>query len=209
MSNIWIKICGITRNRDALSALDAGADALGMVFFPGSPRAVEPTAAAAIMAGVPDSAAIYGLFVNPSRDEVESAIASGAINCLQFHGDETEAFCSSFELPYMKAIRVESSTDVEGQVNLYASAERILLDTYSNKAPGGTGKTFDWSLATGVTPKQGQSLILAGGLNADNVQCAITMAQPDGVDVSTGVEDKPGIKNPELIRNFIREVRSV
>ncbi|MGI9251232.1 MAG: phosphoribosylanthranilate isomerase [Pseudohongiellaceae bacterium] len=208
---MWIKICGLTRNEDARAAVNCGADALGVVLYPPSPRAVEPQQLADIVAGVPQNILRYGLFVNPEREQVEVAIATGAINRLQFHGDEPETFCASFGMPYMKAIRVadDSGAKIAAKIAAYPSAEFILLDSFDPKAAGGTGKQFDWTQAQGLQSNMSQPLILAGGLNAENVATAIKLVQPNGVDVSSGVEEKPRIKDRNKLHEFIRDARGI
>ena len=203
----WVKICGLTSNGDALAAVELGADAVGVVVYPASPRAVLPEQIPGIVAGVPAGVRVYALFVNPTAELVRGVIAGGGINRLQFHGDEAAEFCASFGLPYMKAIRVGGSTDQHtastaagaatrasllARINAYPEAEAILLDSFAPGAPGGTGKQFDWHCARGLQAQLSQPLILAGGLNATNVAAAIALVQPAGVDVSSGVEATPG-----------------
>lgn len=204
MSKLWIKICGITRSEDARAAAALGVDALGAVFYPPSPRAVEIGDLARIFADVPDSVLRTALFVNPERSEVEKVLASGYIDRLQFHGDEQRSFCNSFAVPYFKALRVGGGLDVLPAIAEYSDAELIFLDSFDKKAPGGTGKTFDWSIAKQAVEQSGQHIVLAGGLDPDNVADAVEQVSPFGVDVSTGVESSPGIKCAQRLKEFVQ-----
>tara|TARA_Y100000766_G_C18730060_1_gene518363 strand:- start:355 stop:852 length:498 start_codon:yes stop_codon:yes gene_type:complete len=141
-----------------------------------------------------------GLFVNPCVDEVDSVLHQVVLGLLQFHGDETDDFCKRFNRPFIKAIRVKPEMDVEAEIAKYPSASGILLDTYDASAEGGTGKTFDWSQANVKTNKP---IILAGGLTADNVKDAIEMVHPFAVDVSSGIEESPGVKSDEKMLRFV------
>lgn len=199
-----MKICGITRREDAMAAVEAGADAIGLVFYGSSPRAVDITVAGEIVAGLPPMVTVVGLFVDAERDVVESACRFLPLSLLQFHGEEAPRYCSSFGKPWMKAIRVGPDTDIRSAAAPYAGAAAILLDTYKAGVPGGTGATFDWS----VIPAMDVPVVLAGGLSADNVSAAICSARPYGVDVSGGVEDAPGRKSAAKIREFVSAVRA-
>lgn len=198
-----VKICGITRAEDAATAIALGADALGFVFYAPSPRAVSAQQAQAIIQGLPPFISKVGLFVNASADEVRETIAISGIDCLQFHGDEDVAFCAQFNLPYYKAIRVKAGVNLVQCELDFASATALLLDTYSEKAVGGTGLSFDWQLIPDGLHKP---LILAGGLHADNVAQAVQQVQPFAVDVSGGVEMAKGIKSAEKIAAFMQQV---
>ncbi len=209
MQKHWIKVCGITRAEDAVIASDLGADAIGLVFYPSSPRAVVADNIAAISAGVSADVTIVALFVDPSAEAVHQVIDSGYVDLLQFHGSESEEFCMSFDIPYMKAFRVGLDADLHQAVSAYPSAELILLDSYDKGAPGGTGKSFDWSKAALISSSALPKLVLAGGLNPDNVVQAIATVNPYGVDVSSGVESSPGIKDAAKLMQFIEGVRSV
>lgn len=197
------KICGITRIEDALAAAEAGADAIGLVFYAKSPRAVSIQQARDIIAALPAFVTTVGLFVNASRGELSEILDAVALDLLQFHGDETPADCESFHRPYIKALRVQPSDDIALLAAPYASARGILLDTYVSGVPGGTGAAFDWSL---VPHDLSQPVILAGGLSADNVQAAIKQVRPYAVDVSGGVEASKGIKDAAKIRAFMQAV---
>lgn len=204
MSKLWIKICGITRHEDARAAIALGVDALGAVFYPPSSRAVEIDDLARIFADVPKSVQRTALFVNPERSEVEQVLASGLIDRLQFHGDEERAFCNSFSVPYFKALRVGGGLEALPAIAEYPDAELIFLDSFDKKAPGGTGKTFDWSIARQAVEQSAQRIVLAGGLSPDNVAAAVEQVGPFGVDVSTGVESSPGIKCAQRLKEFVQ-----
>jgi phosphoribosylanthranilate isomerase len=198
------KICGITRIEDALLAIAAGADALGFVFYPHSPRAVSIAQAQAIIAALPPFVTTVGLFVNASRDELTELLNVLPLDLLQFHGDESPADCSGYPRPYIKALRVKPGDDITQLAAPYVQAAGILLDTFVPGIPGGTGAAFDWSLVPSNLPKP---IILAGGLTADNVFAAIEQVQPYAVDVSGGVEAGKGIKDIVKLKAFLREVR--
>ncbi|MCG6540138.1 phosphoribosylanthranilate isomerase [Pseudomonas sp. KSR10] len=199
------KICGITRIEDALVAAEAGADAIGLVFYAKSPRAVGIEQARAIIAALPPFVTTVGLFVNASRCELNELLDAVPLDMLQFHGDETPADCEGFHRPWYKALRVQPGEDIRAQAVRYAGASAILLDTFVAGVPGGTGEVFDWSLIPADLPKP---LILAGGLSPQNVQQAVAGVRPFAVDVSGGVESSKGIKDVEKVREFIRLVRT-
>ena len=199
------KICGITRVEDALAAAHAGADAIGLVFYSKSPRAVSVQQAREIIAALPPFVTTVGLFVNASRCEINEILDAVALDALQFHGDETPAQCEGFHRPWFKALRVGGDEDVAGQVARYVNASGILLDTFVAGVPGGTGERFDWSL---IPPGLTKPLILAGGLTAENVQQAIAEVRPYAVDVSGGVEASKGIKDAAKVQAFVECVRS-
>ena len=203
MSVVRSKICGITRIEDALIAAEAGADAIGLVFYAKSPRAVSIQQARDIVAALPAFVTTVGLFVNASREELSDVLAGVALDLLQFHGDETPAECECYQRPYIKALRVKPGDDIAQLAAPYAKARGILLDTYVPGIPGGTGAAFDWSL---VPRDLLQPVILAGGLSAANVQAAIEQVRPYAVDVSGGVEAGKGIKDAAKIRAFMRAV---
>lgn len=204
MAAVRSKICGITRVEDALVAAEAGADAIGLVFYDRSPRAVSVQQARAIIAALPPFVTTVGLFVNASRCEIGEILNAVPLDLLQFHGDETSAQCEGHGRPYIKALRVRPGEDIAACCAEYNQASGILLDTYVPGVPGGTGEAFDWSL---VPADLGKPVILAGGLTADNVRAAIAQVSPYAVDVSGGVEASKGVKDAEKIRAFIREVR--
>jgi phosphoribosylanthranilate isomerase len=198
------KICGITRLEDALLAIAAGADALGFVFYPPSPRAVTVAQAQAIITRLPPFVTTVGLFVNAKRSELSELLSLVPLDLLQFHGDETPADCAGFSRPYIKALRVKPGDDIAQLAAPYAQASGILLDTFVSGIPGGTGAAFDWSL---VPRNFAKPIILAGGLTAQNVFAAIEQVQPYAVDVSGGVEASKGTKDPVQLAMFLREVR--
>lgn len=198
------KICGITRIEDALAAVEAGADAIGLVFYGKSPRAVSIEQAAAILQALPPFVTSVGLFVDMPRDELQQLLQRLPLDLLQFHGDESPADCEGHGRPYIKALRVRPGEDVAAAMAPYAGARGILLDTFVEGVPGGTGASFDWSL---VPEDAAKPIILAGGLDADNVATAIRQVRPYAVDVSGGVEASKGIKDAGKIRAFVRAVR--
>ncbi len=197
-----VKICGITRRQDAEFAVKMGADALGLVFYGPSPRAVSIAQAVEICRLLPPFVSLVGLFVNAQAAEVKATLEQVPLSLLQFHGDESPAFCAQFDRPYMKAVRMQQPADLPQAAEQYAQANALLLDSYKAGVPGGTGQTFDWSMITPVD----KALILAGGLSAENVAAAIRQIRPYGVDVSGGVESAKGIKDNEKMRKFMLEV---
>ena len=198
------KICGITRIEDALAAVEAGADAIGLVFYGKSPREVSIEQAAAIVQALPPFVTSVGLFVDMPRDELQQLLQRLPLDLLQFHGDESPADCEGHGRPYIKALRVRPGKDVAAAMAPYAGARGILLDTFVEGVPGGTGASFDWSL---VPENAAKPIILAGGLDAGNVATAIRQVRPYAVDVSGGVEASKGIKDAGKIRAFVRAVR--
>lgn len=204
MTAVRVKICGITRVEDALAAAAAGADAIGLVFYAKSPRAVDIEQAREILAALPPFVTTVGLFVDAERSELERILASVPLDLLQFHGDESVQQCEAFGRPYIKALRVKAGDDIAAQVARYPSAQGILLDAYVEGVPGGTGEAFDWSLIPQTLSKP---LILAGGLRPDNVAEAVSRLRPYAVDVSGGVEASKGVKDVEKVDAFIRAAR--
>jgi phosphoribosylanthranilate isomerase len=201
-----VKICGITRAQDAIKAVEFGADAIGLVFYDKSPRAVTIDEARAIIQKIPPFVSIVGLFVDPSPKDVAAVLHRVSLDLLQFHGDELPSECSAYGKPYIKAIKIREGIDIAAQVNRYTTARGILLDTYDPKMPGGTGRVFDWSM---IPKGLGKPIILAGGLTPENVWQAITKVRPFAVDVSGGVEADKGIKDVEKMAAFMRGVQSV
>lgn len=197
-----VKMCGITRLEDALAAIEAGADALGFVFYKPSPRYIEPVKARDIIRQLPPFVARVGLFVDAPRCEVLEITELLSLDLLQFHGDETPAYCQSFHQPYMKALRVRTADEAAEQAALHANASAILLDAYVEGVPGGTGQAFDWQ----QIPTLKQPLVLAGGLSAANVQQAIRQVRPFAVDVSGGIEASKGIKDTGKMQAFMQQV---
>lgn len=201
-----VKFCGITRLEDAQTAVDVGVDALGFVFFPSSPRHVSLDTAARIIALLPPFVTTVGLFVNASTAEIVETMNAAPIDIVQFHGDEQPRDCEQIRRPYFKAVRMSHDVDIEIQAQRYASASALLLDSWDDGVVGGTGKVFDWErVPIGVAKK----LILAGGLDPDNVASAIRRVRPYAVDVSSGIELGKGVKDGEKMKRFMQEVRSV
>ncbi|MCW8931105.1 MAG: phosphoribosylanthranilate isomerase [Gammaproteobacteria bacterium] len=200
MIMIQIKICGITTPEDAKMAYDSGANAIGLVFYPPSPRHVSIEQARDITNCLPPFTTSVALFVNATREEIEQVLDIVPIDLIQFHGDETEAFCSSFKRPYIKAIRMKEGLDLHVLQHEYSSARGLLLDTYKKGVPGGTGETFNWDK---VPHDLEVPVILAGGLVAENVRRAINIARPYAVDVSGGVEASKGRKDKQKIIQFV------
>ena len=202
-----VKICGITRVEDAISAVNAGADAIGLVFYAPSPRALTIAQAQQIVAAIPPFVSVVGLFVNALQTEIESVLSKVRLDILQFHGDESaqdcEQICQQINLPYYKAIRVKADTNLLQYEAEFKSAKALLLDTFSEAAVGGTGQVFDW----GLIPKNlSKPVILAGGLTVENIASAIQQVRPYAVDVSGGVEQNKGIKDAAKIAAFMRGV---
>lgn len=201
-----VKICGITNPADAQVAVEAGADALGFIFYEKSPRYVRLEEAAAIAKGVAPFVLRVGVFVNAPEEFVLNAIRACGLTLLQFHGDETPEYCGKFGLMNMKAFRVHGPETLE-QIPKYAS-DAYLLDAYSSTTLGGTGEKFNWDLAV-EAQKFGKPIFLAGGLTPENVAGAIRKVRPFGVDVSSGVETAPGKKDHDRMRAFIAAARTV
>lgn len=204
-SYMRIKICGITRVEDALTLLDAGVDAIGLNFYPKSPRFVSVDMAREIAMVVGPFVTVAGLFVDADPAEVNRVLQKVPLHLLQFHGDETREYCESFNRPYLKALRMRPELDPLQAIDAYSSAVGILLDAYKPGVPGGTGDTFDWAR---VPVNCSMPIVLAGGLTPDNVAQAVSATRIYGVDVSGGVESAPGVKDPDKVRAFIRNARS-
>ncbi len=198
-----IKICGLTRVEDMRMAVEAGADAVGLVFYPASPRHVALDTAATLVQWVPPFVTTVGLFVNAEPREVRETFAAVPIHLLQFHGDEDESYCRQFDRPYVKAARMKPGVDLLQYAAAYPSAQAILLDAFV-EGYGGGGKVFDWTL---IPPGLNKPIILSGGLDAGNVGEAVARVRPAAVDVSSGVESAKGIKDAEKIRAFVSAVR--
>jgi phosphoribosylanthranilate isomerase len=199
-----VKICGIRDSAHAQVAADAGADAIGLVFYRESPRYVAPEAAAAIAAKLPPYVCAVGLFVNESEAGVRAVLAEVPLDLLQFQGDESPEFCESFGRPYVRAVRMEEGTDLIEYAGRFSRAKALLLDAHVPGQRGGTGQTFDWASIPRAFPLP---LILSGGLTAQIVGRAIREVRPWAVDVSSGVERSRGVKDPGKIVEFIRSVR--
>ncbi|NOU01346.1 MAG: phosphoribosylanthranilate isomerase [Gallionella sp.] len=199
-----IKICGITRVEDLRTAVEYGADALGLVFYEASPRNVTIPHAAHLAQATPPFVNLVGLFVNPGVAEVHAVLRHVPLATLQFHGEETPEFCAQFNMPYLKAIRVKAGVDLLQCASVFSSAQGLLLDAHVEGIQGGTGATFDWTLIPKQMP---MPIILSGGLDAKNVAEAIKLVKPYAVDVSSGVEAIKGIKDVAKIAAFINEVK--
>lgn len=195
-----VKVCGITQVEDALVAVESGADAIGLVFYEHSSRVVSVEQASKIARALPPFVSVVALFVNAHLEYVEQVMAEVPVNLLQFHGDESSAECERYGWPFIKAIRMQEGLDVAGEMHKYPAASGFLLDAYRKGVPGGTGETFDWQR---VPQSRQAPIILAGGLHPGNVAIAIEQVKPYAVDVSGGVELKPGIKSQQLIKEFV------
>jgi len=199
-----IKICGLTRSEDVEVVADAGADAVGFVFYPPSPRYVTPVRAAELARSLPPFVSVVGLFVNADADTVRQALAVAPIHLLQFHGDEDDAFCRQFGRPFIKAARVRPGLDLLQYAAAFPSAQALLLDAFVD-GYGGGGAAFDWSL---VPESLARAVVLSGGLGVDNAGDAIRRLRPAAVDVSSGVESAKGIKDAAKVRAFVAAVRA-
>ncbi|HXE97974.1 MAG TPA: phosphoribosylanthranilate isomerase [Dongiaceae bacterium] len=201
---VKVKICGITNLDDALMAVEAGADALGFVFFPGSPRCISPDRAAAIIHRLPPFVLTVGLFVNEEVVEVNSVADRCGLDLVQLHGEESPDYCDKIRRRIIKAFRVKEPSSLDGMANYQVAA--CLLDAWSPAAHGGTGTTFNWDIAANAAAAH--RIVLAGGLTPDNVAAAVATVKPYAVDVSSGVESAPGKKDATLVRAFIGAVRA-
>ncbi len=199
-----VKICGITRIEDALAAARAGADAIGLVFYPPSPRYVSVQRAREICHALPPFVSAVGLFVDAERAQITAVLDQVPLSGLQFHGDENAEACQGFGRPYLKAIAMRPGVDARAQLANYPDAAGFLFDAWQPATRGGGGLGFDWSL---LPTACGAPLILAGGLSIDNVQAAVEQVRPYAVDVSSGVEAAKGIKSAEKIQAFMRGVK--
>jgi len=200
---VRVKICGITRVEDALNAVEHGADAIGLVFYEPSPRNVEILQAIEIENKIPAFVTVVGLFVNAEPEFVRKVISQVKLDLLQFHGEESPQECASYGLPFIKAIRVKSDTNLVQCAKDFSASKALLLDTFTDGVAGGTGHVFDWNLIPAALDKP---VILAGGLNAQNVAQAIKQVRPYAVDVSGGVEISKGIKDAAKIAAFMQQV---
>lgn len=201
-----VKICGLARPQDVEAAVACGADAIGLVFYAPSPRAVDLEQARILAAKVPAFVAVTGLFVNPERDYVEAVLDAVPLDLLQFHGDESPEFCQSFGRRWIKAVRVREPGQIEQAFADYHQASGLLVDAWDPNRYGGTGQSFNWSLIPESRPLP---LILAGGLSSDNVARAIEQVRPWAVDVSGGVEESKGKKDATKLSQFFKEVHRV
>ncbi len=199
-----VKICGITREKDALAAVESGADAIGFVFFKPSPRCIDVERAAQIARRLPPFVTSVGLFVDADAEFIDRVVAEVGVDLLQFHGQETPVECGRHRRPWIRAVRMRTDTDLMTVQADYAAGRGLLLDAYRPGMPGGTGATFDWAR---IPPALASHIVLAGGLRPDNVADAVRRVRPFAVDVSGGVEAEKGIKDPRKIKAFIEEVR--
>lgn len=204
MTRTRIKICGLTRTEDVRAAIEAGTDAIGLVFYPASPRFVSLERAAELASLIPPFVTTVGLFVNAEAAYVQQVLAQVPLQLLQFHGDETEAQCAIYRRPWIKAARVRAGVDLVEFSACYPTASGLLLDAFVD-GYGGGGKVFDWSL---IPERLGRPLILSGGLDPGNVGEAVRRVRPWAVDVSSGVESGKGIKDAALIAAFVAGVRN-
>ncbi|MGA9408386.1 MAG: phosphoribosylanthranilate isomerase [Bacteroidota bacterium] len=203
MGRLIVKICGVTTLDDALYAAELGADAIGFNFYQLSKRYISPDHAAEIVNSLPADIMRVGVFVNPEREFVNAILQSNILNTLQFSGEETPDTISGYRLPVIKAIHVANAESIR-EMKLF-NVDSFLLDTFRNEDFGGTGKTFDWDIA--VRAKQFGNVIVAGGLTPENIADAVRKVKPHGVDVSSGVEIRPGIKDHKKIKEFILRAR--
>ena len=199
-----VKICGVTREEDALAAVRQGADAIGLVFYPPSPRAVTVEQARGIVRALPPFVTVVGLFVDAPREEIAGVVERVRIDLLQFHGHEAPEDCANQPRPYVKAVRMRDGVDPAAEARRYPGACAVLLDTYCPGVPGGTGAAFDWGR---VPAPLAAKAVLAGGLTPENVEQAIRRVRPYAVDVSGGVERARGVKDAAKIEAFMRGVR--
>lgn len=204
MHRTRVKICGLTRADEARLAADLGADAIGLVFYPPSPRAVDIITARHIALALPPFVTTVGLFVNADPTWVRAVLRQVPLALLQFHGDETPAYCADFGRPYLKAVPMGAGASVEDYAHRYATAAALLVDSHGSGQHGGSGQPFDWHRLPADPTKP---LVLAGGLSPDNVAAAICQVKPYAVDVSSGVEAAKGRKDPALLRAFLQAVR--
>ena len=200
-----IKICGFTNADNAREAAFAGVDAIGLLFYEKSPRNVDINSAREIVAALPPFVNRVGLFVNANPSFIDEVLCEVPLDTLQFHGDEGVIDCTQYQMPFIKSVRVSVDTNVAQIADDFSQASALLLDSYNSHTYGGTGEVFDWSLACVEIELP---VILAGGLNSDNVAEAIKQVRPYAVDASSGVESEPGVKDVDKIRAFIRQIHS-
>ena len=205
MARTRVKMCGITRPEHARAAAEAGADAIGLVFFEPSPRYVTRARARAVCAALPPLVSVVGVFVNPEPRDIEVVVEDLPVDLLQFHGEEPPELCAGAGRPYVKAVRVRTRDDIVEAAARYADARALLLDAHHDALWGGTGARFDWDV---VPDDVGSPIVLAGGLTPENVAGAIRRVRPFAVDVSGGVESAPGEKDPRSMERFMKEVAS-
>ena len=201
-----VKICGITRPEDGVAAALLGVDAIGLVFYANSPRCVDIETARAVCAGLPGFVTVVSLFLNPDTALVSQVLAEVPVDLIQFHGAEPAAFCRSFNRPYIKALGMADQLDLATKAAPYQDARGLLLDSHAMGDAGGTGQAFDWDT---IPPEFRHRIILAGGLKADNIAAAIRAVRPYAVDLSSGVESAPGIKDVVRMAQLMNEVKRV
>ncbi len=199
-----VKFCGLTNEEDIARAVKLGVDALGFVFYSPSSRSVAPDHAAMLTSSVPAFVTRVGLFVNEEPETIQKVFERTRLNLIQYHGDESPEFCDAIGLPFIKAFRVRPGIDIQTEMNRYPNASGFLLDAYVKGQPGGTGERFDW----GLIPQSNVPVILAGGLSPDNAKDAIEQVAPWALDVSGGIETKPGRKDPDKMARFMKACRN-
>lgn len=199
-----VKFCGFTHQDDVAEAVALGADALGFVFYGPSSRNVSPEHAKTLTRSVPAFVTRVGLFVNEEAETVQRIFEIARLNLIQYHGEESPEFCDAIGLPYIKAFRVQKGMDLRSEIDRYPNASGFLLDAYVKGQPGGTGERFDWELI----PQSHAPIILAGGLTPDNAKDAIDQVAPWALDVSGGIETKPGRKDPDKMARFMDACRN-
>lgn len=199
-----VKFCGLRHKDDIAEAVALGVDALGFVFYEPSSRCVAPEDAATLTRSVPAFLTRVGLFVNENAETIKRIFEIAQLNLIQYHGEESPEFCDSVGLPYIKAFRVQQDMDIRGAMDRYPNASGFLLDAYVRGQPGGTGERFDW----GLIPRSYAPIILAGGLTPDNAKDAIEQVAPWALDVSGGIESKPGRKDPDKMARFMDACRN-
>ena len=199
-----VKFCGLTHEEDIAQAVKLGVDALGFVFYAPSSRSLAPDHAAMLTSSVPAFVTRVGLFVNEQPAVIQNIFERTRLNLIQYHGDETPEFCDAVGLPFIKAFRVRPGIDIQTEMERYPNASGFLLDAYVKGQPGGTGERFDW----GMIPQSNAPIILAGGLSPDNAKDAIEQVAPWALDVSGGIETKPGRKDPDKMARFMSACRN-
>lgn len=203
MTRTRIKFCGMTRLEDVRLAVELGVDAIGLVFVPGTPRAIDAKQAARLVAAVPPFVATVGLFLDADPATIDAVLAEVPLDLIQFHGSESPEACARHRRPWIKALAMGGPIDLDFQMSRYAGARGLLLDAHRAGERGGRGEVFDWSL---IPPAIVRRIVLAGGLGPHNVADAVRAVRPWAVDVSSGIESAPGIKDPARMEAFVREV---
>ena len=205
---VRIKICGNTNEADARMAVDMGADALGFIFFPESPRNITPEDARCIIEGIPPFVKTVGVFVSEARDTVKDIMEFCRLDMVQLHGSESPAFCREFVPRAIKAFRLKDAESLRPMASYSAHVRAFLLDTYQEGVVGGTGAVFDWALARKAKDR-GVPIILSGGLGPSNITKAVTSVQPYAVDINSGVEMSPGKKDPALMKSLMGQFNRI